>query len=138
MNDPSSLMSFSLSSQKRMFVIKYESEIYLFFDFGVFFHNHWQIAFLINIFSSFAQIQFLNKNIQGSGMAFSSSSRRLRICLLRSFFTSIRWLRAPFESTSRKLGGSPVEGGGIGAAADVEGYDNGGGGGKVVEFVTSA
>ena len=37
MNDPSSLMSFSLSSQKRMFVIKYESEIYLFVDFGVFF-----------------------------------------------------------------------------------------------------
>ena len=48
MNDPSSLMSFSLSSQKRMFVIKYESEIYLFVDFGVFFHNHWPIAFLIH------------------------------------------------------------------------------------------
>ena len=47
MNGPSSLMSFYLSSQKRMLVIKYESEIYLFVDFGVFFYNHWQIAFLI-------------------------------------------------------------------------------------------
>ena len=61
-------------------------------------------------------------------MAFSSSSRRLRICLLRSFFTTIRWLRAPFESTSRKLGGSPVEGSGIGAVpavADVEEDEDG-------------
>ena len=60
------------------------------------------------------------------------------ICLLRSFFTSIRWLSDPFESTSRKLGGSPVEGGGIGVAANVEEDEDGGGGGKVVEFVTSA
>ena len=71
-------------------------------------------------------------------MAFSSSSRRLRICLLRSFFTTIRWLRDPFESTSRKLGGSPVEGGRIGAVADVEEDEDGGGGGKVVEFAASA
>ena len=47
MNDPSSVMSFSLSSQKRMFVIKYESEIYLFVDFSVF-HNHQLLAFLIH------------------------------------------------------------------------------------------
>ena len=71
-------------------------------------------------------------------MAFSSSSRRLRICLLRSFFTAIRWLRASFESTSRKLGGSPVEGGRIGVVADVEEDEDGGGGGKVVEFAASA
>ena len=31
-----------------------------------------------------------------------------------------------------------MEGGGIGFAADVEGYDERGGGGKVVEFAASA
>ena len=46
MNYPSSLMSFSLSSQKRMLVIKYESEIYLFVDFGVFFTITDKLPFL--------------------------------------------------------------------------------------------
>ena len=57
---------------------------------------------------------------------------------MRSFFTSIRWLSDPFESTSRKLGGSPVEGSGVGVAVDVEEDEDGGGVGKVVEFAASA
>ena len=106
---------------------------------SVFFTITSYLLFLYTVtFSLVAQIEFLTKRVQGSGMASSSSSRRLRICLLRSFFTSIRWLRDPFASTSRKLGGSPVEDSGVGVAADVEGYDDGGGVGKVVEFAASA